>query len=157
MSRCKVFFHIAVAGSESGGKFASFKRTTDWVLNTFFFFLVYFLYRFLNYTGLRRCEWFKSKINNKGWTVWEVYLGPYQKPLINLVCENSYIVCTPRPPSPLSAGRRGGWTSYPIFKKWRLERTSIFRGGDFFQGGRLQFLHKWQKEFINKIFFLCHN
>ena len=127
MSRRKVFFYIAVAGSESGGKFASFKRTTDWVLNTLFF-LVYFL----NYTGLRRCEWFKSKVNNKGWTVWEVYLVPYQKPLINLVCENSYIVCTPppHPPSPLSAGGRGGgWTFYPILKKGELDRTSIFRAG----------------------------
>ena len=38
----------------------------------------------------------------------------------------SYIVCTP----PLSAEQGvGGLSLQPNFKKWRLDRTSTFRGG----------------------------
>ena len=38
----------------------------------------------------------------------------------------------------------GGGVESPIkfSKRGELDRTSTFRGGDFFQGGRLQFSHK---------------
>ena len=41
-----------------------------------------------------------------------------------------FIVCTPPPPPPLPFCMEGGsWASNQIFKKWRLDRTSTFRGG----------------------------
>ena len=46
-------------------------------------------------------------------------------------------------PSPLSAGvDRWGSTSNQMFKMGGLDRNSAFRGGDFFQGGGLQFSSK---------------
>ena len=67
-----------------------------------------------------------------------------------------------------------GWARNQFFKKWGLDRTSIFGGRllgkyfvffVFFQVD-LQFLHKkwtkisnicWQKKFISENVFLCHN